>query len=195
MLFETSQVCSLIKFVVFCKSFYSTLGTRGFFSRATRGFVGHRSIRLRPKAEDTSGEVFRGRHILRLSRNRKPRMKSLWHPGYFYISQSREACCKLWLLFNASVTSELSLVFIRSGCDHWRKSSDLSCCSDHVETSLKIPLKSILASSLQRLLRSLKGFFSILIPWISEALPAGYFGVCFGRGPKPREWLKSLLKQ
>ena len=38
-------------------------------------------------------------------------MKSLWHLGYFYISQNREACCKLWLLFNASVTSEkLSLV-------------------------------------------------------------------------------------
>ena len=45
------------------------LRTRGFFSRATRSFVGHRPTRLRPKAEDTSGD-------------RKPRMKSLWNPGY-----------------------------------------------------------------------------------------------------------------
>ena len=37
---------------------------RGFFSRATRSFVGYRPTRLRPKAE------------------RKPRMKSLWNPGY-----------------------------------------------------------------------------------------------------------------
>ena len=123
--------CSLIIYVVFCKSFYITLGTRGF-SRVRRGaFVVHRPTRPRQKAEDTSGEVFRWCDFLRLNRNRKPRMKSLRHLGYFYISQSREACCKLWLLFNASVTSEeLSLVFIRSGCDRWRKSSDLSCCSD-----------------------------------------------------------------
>ena len=150
--------CSLIIFFVFYKSFYITLGTRGFFSRATRSFVVRRPTRLRPKAEDTSGEVFRGGHFLRLNRNRKPRIKSLWHPGYFYISQSREACCKLWLLFNASVTSELSLVFIRSDCDLWRRSSDLSCCSNNMETCLEIPLKSILASSLQRSLCSLKGF-------------------------------------
>ena len=36
----------------------NTLGTRGFFSRATRSFVGHRPTRL--------------------DRNRKPRVKSLW---------------------------------------------------------------------------------------------------------------------
>ena len=35
----------------------ATLGTRGFFSRATRSFVGHRPT------------------------NRKPRMKSLWNPS------------------------------------------------------------------------------------------------------------------
>jgi len=32
------------------------LGTRGFFSRATRRFVDWRPTRLRAKAEDTSGE-------------------------------------------------------------------------------------------------------------------------------------------
>ena len=37
------------------------------------------STRLRPKAEETSGEA--AGHFLRLDRNRKPRMKSLWHPG------------------------------------------------------------------------------------------------------------------
>ena len=45
-------------------------------------FVGHRPTRVRPKAEVTRGEVFRAGHFLRLDRNRKPRMKSLWHPGY-----------------------------------------------------------------------------------------------------------------
>ena len=63
-----------------------TLGTRGVFSRATRSFVGHRPTRLRPKTEDTCDEakkakIFRAGHFLRLDRNRKPRMKSLWHPG------------------------------------------------------------------------------------------------------------------
>ena len=32
-------------------------------------------------AEDTSGEAFRAGHFKRLNRNRKPRMKSLWHQG------------------------------------------------------------------------------------------------------------------
>ena len=35
--------------------------------------------RPQTKAEDTSGETT---HFLRLDRKRKPRMKSLWHPGY-----------------------------------------------------------------------------------------------------------------
>ena len=35
----------------------TTLGARGFFSRVTRSFVGHRPTRLRPLAEDTSGEA------------------------------------------------------------------------------------------------------------------------------------------
>ena len=35
----------------------STLGTRDFFSRLTRSFVGRRPTRLRPLAEDTRGKV------------------------------------------------------------------------------------------------------------------------------------------
>ena len=46
--------------------------TRDFSSRVTRSFVGRRPTRLRLKAED----------FLRLDRNRKPRMKSLWQRGY-----------------------------------------------------------------------------------------------------------------
>ena len=42
-------------------------------------FVGRRPTRVRPKAEDTSGEATR---FLRLDRKRKPRVKSLWHRGY-----------------------------------------------------------------------------------------------------------------
>ena len=41
----------------------------------TRSFDGHRLTRLRPKT--------RAGHFLRLDQNLKPRMKSLWHPGYF----------------------------------------------------------------------------------------------------------------
>ena len=51
-----------------------TLGTR---EEELSPDVGRRPTRLRPKAEYTSGEAAR-----RLDRNRKPRMKSLWHPGY-----------------------------------------------------------------------------------------------------------------
>ena len=46
---------------------------------------------LRPKAEGTSGEAsrksfqaFRADDLLRLDRNKNPRVKSLWHPGYFH---------------------------------------------------------------------------------------------------------------
>ena len=38
---------------------FSTLGTRDFFSRVTRSFVGRRPTRLQPSAEDTSGEAAR----------------------------------------------------------------------------------------------------------------------------------------
>ena len=48
-----------------------TLGTRGFFSRATGSFV-----------SSAEGRRHERRRLLRLDRNRKPRMKSLWHPGY-----------------------------------------------------------------------------------------------------------------
>ena len=47
----------------------STLGTRGFLSRASGCF-----------ALSAAGRIHEG-HFLRLERNRKPRMKSLWHPG------------------------------------------------------------------------------------------------------------------
>ena len=42
-------------------------------------FVGRRPTRVRPKAEDRSGEAT---HFSRLDRKRKPRLKSPWHPGY-----------------------------------------------------------------------------------------------------------------
>ena len=38
---------------------FSTLGTRDFFSRVTRSFVGRRPTRPPPSAEDTSGEAAR----------------------------------------------------------------------------------------------------------------------------------------
>ena len=39
-------------------------------------------------------EAFRAGHFLRLDRNRKPRMKSLWNPGYFisYDCQKTDNC-------------------------------------------------------------------------------------------------------
>ena len=65
------------------------------FSRVRRGAfggcrVGLRPTCLRPKAEETSGEAprknfskksFSRGSLIRLDRNRKPRMKSLWNPG------------------------------------------------------------------------------------------------------------------
>ena len=68
-----------------------TLGTRGFFSRATESFVssaaGRHVFGRRPKT--TSGGAG---HFLRLDRNRKPRMKSLWHPGYRRVFCGQEHC-------------------------------------------------------------------------------------------------------
>ena len=49
----------------------SGVGTRGFLERATRSFVGRRQADW-PKT----------RAAKPYNRNRKPRMKSLWHPGY-----------------------------------------------------------------------------------------------------------------
>ena len=63
----------------FCEGNYnwctgtSTLGTRDFFLACDEEL-------RRPSAEDTSVEAARSL-FLRLHRNRKPRMKSLWHPG------------------------------------------------------------------------------------------------------------------
>ena len=48
--------------------FQTILGTRVFFSRASGSFV-----------SSAAGL----RHLLRVGRNEKPRMKGLWHPGYF----------------------------------------------------------------------------------------------------------------
>ena len=48
--------------------FQTILGTRVFFSRASGSFV-----------SSAAGL----RHFLRVGRNEKPRMKGLWHPGYF----------------------------------------------------------------------------------------------------------------
>ena len=70
-----------------------TLGTSGFFSRATRSFVSRRpktrAAKPREKNFGTQGitllalnvNFFSHGLLLRLSWNRKPRMKSLWHPG------------------------------------------------------------------------------------------------------------------
>ena len=55
-----------------------TLGTRGVFSRATESFVssaGSRHVFVRRPKTRGAG------HFIRLDRNRKPRMKSLWHQG------------------------------------------------------------------------------------------------------------------
>ena len=47
----------------------NTLGTRGFFSRATRCLVGRRPTRLRLKTEDTSDEAARKNPLVYLSLN------------------------------------------------------------------------------------------------------------------------------
>ena len=74
-------------------------GYQRFFLTCVRvfRFVGRGPTRVRPKAEDTSGEAAtknRAGHFLRLDLNRKSRVKSLWHPGY---------------LCNATYVSSLSL--------------------------------------------------------------------------------------
>ena len=51
-----------------------TQGTRGIFSRASGSFVSSTTGRRHERRS-------RAGHFLRLDRNRKPRMKSLWHPG------------------------------------------------------------------------------------------------------------------
>ena len=65
----------VFRFLPVCQAFTgihssSSLGIRGFF------FSLDEELR-RPQANRRRGSVF-----LRLDRNRKPRMKSLWHPGY-----------------------------------------------------------------------------------------------------------------
>ena len=66
----------------------NSLGTRGFFSCATGSFVssaaGRHVFGRSPKtrAAKPREKTFRAGHFLRLDRNRKPRLKSLWHPHY-----------------------------------------------------------------------------------------------------------------
>ena len=58
------------------ESWISIPGYQRFFLACGRG-----ALFRRPQAEDASGEAFRAGHFLRQDQNRKPRMKSLWHPG------------------------------------------------------------------------------------------------------------------
>ena len=56
-----------------------TPGTRGCFSRATGSFVLSAEGRRHERRSFSRGSLFK------TDRNRKPRMKSLWHPGYSHI--------------------------------------------------------------------------------------------------------------
>ena len=64
----------------------TTLGTRGFFSRATGSFVlsAEGWTDTIGKAARKNLEAFRVCQFLRLARNQKPCMKSLWHPERLY---------------------------------------------------------------------------------------------------------------
>ena len=56
-----------------------TLGTTGCFSRGTGSFVLSAEGRRHERRSFSRGSLFK------TDRNRKPRMKSLWHPGYSHI--------------------------------------------------------------------------------------------------------------
>ena len=76
-----------------------TMGTRGFFSRASGNFVSSISRRL---------FACRAGHFLRLDRNRKPRMKSLWQPEYGNVGSSPplpepDACHVHFVFHNGTV--------------------------------------------------------------------------------------------
>ena len=60
------------------------LGIRGFFSRATRSLVGRHVFGRRPKTRAAKQREKTRITILRLDRNRKPRMRSLWQLQYYY---------------------------------------------------------------------------------------------------------------
>ena len=68
------------------------MGTRGFFSRATRSFVGHRPTRLRPQAKDVPrsehAPIVIVIHSEHLKNSISPRNQSAKHPdsGCFGIS-------------------------------------------------------------------------------------------------------------
>ena len=73
-------------------------GYQRFFSRVWRGAssaAGRHVFSLRPKtrAAKPREKTFRADHFLRLDRNRKPRMKSLWHPGYSFSRNKEEKKC------------------------------------------------------------------------------------------------------
>ena len=103
-----------------------TLGTRGFFSRATRSFVGHR-----PKT--------RAGHFLRLDRNWKPRMKSLWNPGYLPLGcdkKKKKIQKEYSNIYLSLCTDPLLWFFLRGGgfCTQAISTSEvgwkvLLCCS------------------------------------------------------------------
>ena len=84
-------------------------GYQRFFSRVWRGAssaAGRHVFSLRPKtrAAKPREKTFRAGHFLRLDRNRKPRMKSLWHPGYMFSIQ----------IFLSSTMFDSTALFFRS---------------------------------------------------------------------------------
>ena len=74
------------------------------FSHVWRGAssaAGRHVFSLRPKtrAAKPREKTFRAGHFLRVDRNRKPRMKSLWHPGYsFSRNKEEKKNCIKWCL-------------------------------------------------------------------------------------------------
>ena len=69
-----------------------------FFSRVWRGASSAAgrlvfSLRSKTRAAKPREKTFRAGHFLRLDRNRKPRMKSLWHPGYSFSRNKEEKKC------------------------------------------------------------------------------------------------------
>ena len=100
------EYCIIGQFLVLIRD-GCTLGTTGFFSRATGSFVssaaGRHVFGRSPKtrAAKPREKTFRAGHFLRLDRNRKPRMKSLWHPewdGCLFINKT--SSIRRWLLDN-----------------------------------------------------------------------------------------------
>ena len=73
-------------------------GYQRFFSRVWRGASSAAgrlvfSLRSKTRAAKPREKTFRAGHFLRLDRNRKPRMKSLWYPGYSFARNKEEKKC------------------------------------------------------------------------------------------------------